>query len=79
MRPVRVWVGLVLLALGVFGILDATDVVDSGAAVGRWWPVALVGLGLVAMVAQPADIASTSGMPNGSSQIDGNTNTSACA
>lgn len=52
MRPVRVWVGLVLLALGVFGILDATDVLDSGAAVGRWWPVALVGLGLVAMAAQ---------------------------
>lgn len=52
MRPVRVWVGLVLLALGVFGILDATNVLDSGAAVGRWWPVALVGLGIVAMAAQ---------------------------
>ncbi|MCX2951447.1 LiaF transmembrane domain-containing protein [Lentzea sp. NEAU-D7] len=52
MRPVRVWMGLVLVALGVFGILDATDVLDSGDAVGRWWPVALVGLGLVAMAAQ---------------------------
>ncbi len=52
MRPVRVWVGLVLLALGVFGILDATNVLDSGAAVGRWWPVALVGLGLVVMAAE---------------------------
>ncbi|MFJ8962542.1 LiaF transmembrane domain-containing protein [Lentzea sp. NPDC102401] len=52
MRPVRVWMGLVLLALGVLGILDATDVLDSGEAVGRWWPVALVGLGLVAMAAQ---------------------------
>ncbi|WP_439657842.1 LiaF transmembrane domain-containing protein [Lentzea sp. HUAS TT2] len=52
MRPVRAWVGLVLLALGVFGILDATDVLDSGTAVERWWPLALVGLGLVAMAAQ---------------------------
>ncbi|MGW6442640.1 LiaF transmembrane domain-containing protein [Lentzea sp. NPDC055074] len=52
MRPVRVWVGLVLLALGVFGVLDATDVLDSGATIGRWWPLALVGLGAVAMAAQ---------------------------
>lgn len=52
MKPVRLWVGLVLLALGVFGILDATDVLDAGPFIADWWPAAVVGLGLVAMAAQ---------------------------
>ena len=52
MKPVRIWVGLALLALGVFGILDATDVLDSGDVLGRWWPVAVIGLGITAMIAQ---------------------------
>ncbi|GLZ27939.1 hypothetical protein Lesp02_01290 [Lentzea sp. NBRC 105346] len=50
----RLWVGLVLLALGLLGVLDATGVLDSGSLVGRWWPVAIIGLGVVAMVAQAA-------------------------
>lgn len=52
MKPVRFWVGLVLVALGVLGILDATDVVESGELIGDWWPVAVIGLGIVAMVSQ---------------------------
>lgn len=51
-RPVRLWIGLVLLALGTFGVLGAMDVLDAGALVGTWWPIALVGLGVVPMVAQ---------------------------
>ncbi|MFK0246083.1 LiaF transmembrane domain-containing protein [Amycolatopsis azurea] len=52
MKPVRFWVGLVLVALGVLGILDATGVLRSGGLIGAWWPVALVGLGVVAMLSQ---------------------------
>lgn len=52
MRPVRLWIGLVLLTLGVFGVLDATGTLDAGTTIDRWWPVAIIGLGLVAMVAQ---------------------------
>lgn len=52
MKPVRTWVGLALLALGVLGILDATDVLDSGDVLSRWWPVAVIGLGITAMIAQ---------------------------
>ncbi|MET8762953.1 LiaF domain-containing protein [Lentzea sp. NPDC004782] len=52
MKPVRLWVGLVLLALGVFGILDAVGVLDSGPVIANWWPAAVVVLGLVAMAAE---------------------------
>ena len=52
MNLVRTWIGLVLLALGVFGILDAAGVAGFGATVGQWWPVAIIGLGLAAMWSQ---------------------------
>src|SRR6266540_3431860 len=52
MRPVRLWIGLVLLTLGVFGVLDATGALDAGSTIDRWWPVAIIGLGLVAMLSQ---------------------------
>ncbi|MET9232236.1 LiaF domain-containing protein [Lentzea sp. NPDC003310] len=48
----RLWVGLVLVALGVAGIFDATGVVDAGPFIADWWPAAVVVLGLVAMAAQ---------------------------
>lgn len=49
---VRAWIGIVLLLLGGFGLLDATGVVDADLTIGRWWPVAVVGLGLAAMAGQ---------------------------
>lgn len=52
MKPVRLWVGLVLLTLGVAGILDAVDVLESGEVIAVWWPAAVVVLGLVAMASQ---------------------------
>ena len=52
MKPVRLWVGVVLLALGVFGILDAVNVLDSGPVIADWWPAAVVVLGLIAMAAE---------------------------
>lgn len=52
MKPVRLWVGLVLVALGVFGILDAVDVLHAGPVIADWWPVAVVVLGVIAMATQ---------------------------
>ncbi|CAL9502581.1 hypothetical protein SUDANB95_03443 [Actinosynnema sp. ALI-1.44] len=51
MKPVRLWIGLVLVALGLFGVLDALDVLDAGDVLG-WWPLGVVGLGVVTMLAQ---------------------------
>jgi hypothetical protein len=49
MKPVRLWIGLVLVTLGVFGILDAAGTLDSSETIDRWWPVAIIGLGLIGM------------------------------
>lgn len=48
MTPVRLWIGLVLLALGAIGILEATGTGTGGVA--AWWPIAVIGLGVMAMV-----------------------------
>lgn len=48
MTPVRIWTGLVLLALGVIGILEAAGSGIGGIA--DWWPIAVIGLGLMAMI-----------------------------
>jgi hypothetical protein len=50
MKPIRVWIGLVLLTIGVFGILDATGTLDASETIDRWWPVAIIGLGLIGIV-----------------------------
>lgn len=47
MKPIRLWIGLVLVTLGVFGILDAAGTLDSADTIDRWWPVAIIGLGLI--------------------------------
>jgi hypothetical protein len=49
MKPIRLWIGLVLLALGVLGILDAAGTLESSETIDRWWPVAIVGLGVIGM------------------------------
>jgi hypothetical protein len=50
MKPVRLWIGLVLVTLGVFGILDAAGTLESSQTIDRWWPVAIIGLGLIGML-----------------------------
>ena len=50
MKPVRLWIGLVLLTLGVLGILDATGALESTEVIDRWWPVAIIGLGVIGMI-----------------------------
>lgn len=52
MKPIRLWIGLVLVALGVFGILDAAGTLDSSETIDRWWPVAIIGLGLIGMLVE---------------------------
>ena len=52
MKPGTVWIAIVLLALGVCGILDAAGVVDSSQTIGQWWPLAIVGWALAAMLAE---------------------------
>jgi hypothetical protein len=52
MKPFRLWIGLMLLAFGVLGILDATGALESTELVADWWPIAIVGAGLAAMIAQ---------------------------
>ena len=54
MSPVRVWFGLVFLAMGVLAILDATGAVAWSSAFDGWWPVAIAGWGLAEMVARQA-------------------------
>ncbi|MEI4271320.1 hypothetical protein TEK04_06260 [Klenkia sp. LSe6-5] len=50
-EPVRAWVGLVLLALGVLWLLDAADVLGAGELLDRWWPAAVLLLAVLAALA----------------------------
>ncbi|PPK65170.1 LiaF-related protein [Actinokineospora auranticolor] len=52
MKPVRLWIGLVLLILGVLGLADAFDLFDAGNVLDHWWPVAVIGLGVTVMLVQ---------------------------
>jgi hypothetical protein len=52
MRPMRLWVGLVLVTIGEFGLLDVSDILSWSMTVGRWWPAALIAVGVAAMVTQ---------------------------
>lgn len=46
MSPGRIAVGLALVGVGVVSLLSALDVVDGSDAIGSWWPIAIVLLGL---------------------------------
>ena len=50
MKPSTVWIAIVLLALGVCGILDAAGVVDSSQTIAQWWPLAIIGWAITAML-----------------------------
>jgi divalent metal cation (Fe/Co/Zn/Cd) transporter len=52
MKPTRIWLGLLLLALGVFGILEATGTLAWNDTVGQWWPVAIIAFGLANMATE---------------------------
>lgn len=52
MKPIRIWIGVVFLTLGVLGILDATGALESTQLIDDWWPIAVIGLGAIGMVAE---------------------------
>ena len=52
MTPIRFWIGLVLLTLGVLGIFDATGTFESSEIIDDWWPVAIIGAGILGMMSQ---------------------------
>ena len=49
---VRLWLGGVLVVVGGVWLLDALGVLEAGALLGTWWPLALVGLGAAAALTQ---------------------------
>jgi hypothetical protein len=51
MKAGSVWFGVVLVAVGLCGLLDAGGVVDSAQTIGQWWPLAVIGWPLVEMAA----------------------------
>lgn len=51
MSPIRTWFAAVLITVGGLWLLDAADVLDAGATIDHWWPVAVIALGLAAAAA----------------------------
>jgi hypothetical protein len=47
MKPVRPWVGLAVLTIGLFEILDATARLKAGTTISHWRSVAFATLGVV--------------------------------
>ena len=56
MRWDRVVMGATLIAIGVLFLLDRADVLDAGKVIGDWWPVVLVGFGLVTLAERPVSL-----------------------
>ncbi len=50
MKSLRLWLGALLVALGVLWLLDVAGMVRAGAVIVRWWPLALIVLGLLAII-----------------------------
>jgi hypothetical protein len=44
-----IWIGLLLLALGVCGFLDAAGIADASRTIGAWWPLIIVAWAVVDM------------------------------
>ncbi len=52
MKPTTVWIATVLLAIGACGILDVAGIVDTSQTIAQWWPVAIVGWAVAAMLGE---------------------------
>lgn len=53
----RAYIGLVVVGLGVVWLLDQLGAVDGGDTIGRWWPLALIGLGVVQIASDRSSLA----------------------
>lgn len=49
----RLFFGSIVVAIGALLLLDAAEVLDAGAILSDWWPLAIVFAGLVAIIASP--------------------------
>ncbi len=49
----RLFVGLVVVTLGVLFLLDSAGALDAGRAIDRWWPAAIVAAGLLTLAERP--------------------------
>ena len=52
MKPVRMWLGLLLVTLGAFGMMDVLGILSWDDTVSRWWPAAIITLGLITMASE---------------------------
>lgn len=52
MTPIRIWLAGLLIALGALGLLGAAGVIDAGAVIHQWWPVAIIALAVVTALAE---------------------------
>jgi hypothetical protein len=53
MNWARLYFGSLIVVLGVLLLLDGADVLDAGEVISTWWPVALIGAGGLALIANP--------------------------
>ena len=51
MKSLRIWMGGLLLTLGVIWLLDLAGL-DAGQLIRQWWPLAVITLGLVAVLSE---------------------------
>jgi predicted membrane protein len=56
MKPDRILFGLILVALGVAFLLDRAGSLDAGQVISDWWPIAIIGLGMVTLAERPVSI-----------------------
>jgi hypothetical protein len=53
MNLARVFFGALLAVAGVLWLLDAAGALDAGEVVGTWWPLVIVGAGILSLVSNP--------------------------
>ena len=53
----RIVIGLILIVLGAFLLLDQLGVADFGAFLGDWWPLALIAIGVAQWFRSPRNTA----------------------
>lgn len=52
----RVALGLLLVALGALFLLDQAGWIDAGRLIGDWWPLAIIGFGVVQLAERPRSL-----------------------
>jgi hypothetical protein len=52
-NPGRIMIGALLITLGVVAALDQAGLADAGKLIGTWWPLLIVGSGLLQLIAVP--------------------------